>query len=284
MTLSIANAKALAKSQQIDALDADVLLAFVLQKPRTYLFTWPEQALSEAQSIQYQALLDQRQLGRPVAHLTGEREFYSLPLSVNNSTLIPRPDTETLVECLLSQHNNKPLVCLDLGTGTGAIALALKSERPNWAVTGVDFESDAVKLAQHNAKKLNLNVRFEQGDWASQMAENSIDVLVSNPPYIDENDPHLLQGDVRFEPLTALVADENGLKDIRVITEHAKRVLKPNGWLYFEHGWQQANAVRQILSDAGFAGVSSQCDLAGHERVSYGQWCLTTSERPSEEV
>jgi len=218
-------------------LDAQVLLLDVLQKPHSYLFSWPEKQLSAAQQQQFDEHCQRRLNGEPVAHITGLREFWSLPLQVNSSTLIPRPDTETLVEHALGLALPATAKVLDLGTGTGAIALALASEMPNWQITAVDRVADAVALANTNKQRLGFtNVNFVQSDWFSEVATQQFDLIVSNPPYIEHDDIHLSQGDVRFEPLSALVADDDGMADIKYIISQARDFLTPNGMLLIEHG------------------------------------------------
>jgi release factor glutamine methyltransferase len=250
-------------------LDAQVLLAFVLGKETIYLITWPERDLTAQQKSQFEGLIEQRVNGVPVAHLTGEREFWSLPLKVNNSTLIPRPDTEVLVEVALAKSVANAHI-LDLGTGTGAIILALASELPNAICIGVDVSHQAVTLATENRDNLKLhNVQILQSNWFDNVT-GQYDVIVSNPPYIDANDAHLKQGDVRFEPLSALVANEQGLSDIRHICEQAKDYLKPGGCLLFEHGFEQANAVQTILQENGFIAVATEKDYAKNDRVTLG--------------
>ncbi|MBP2171126.1 release factor glutamine methyltransferase [Erwinia toletana] len=252
--------------------DAEILLGFVTGKSRSWLIAFDETELTAPQLAQLEALIARRANGEPVAHLTGEREFWSLPLSVSAATLIPRPDTEILVEQALARLPSSPAQILDLGTGTGAVALALASERGDCQVVGVDRIAEAVTLAQHNATKLQLpNARFLLSDWFSALENQRFDLIVSNPPYIDADDQHLQQGDVRFEPLSALVADEQGLADIRRISAAAAQYLQPAGWLLFEHGWQQAAAVRDILRDHNFLQVETCQDYAGNDRVTVGQ-------------
>ena len=256
-------------------LDAELLLAQALGKSRGYLHTWPERELEASQLERYQAALARRRTGEPVAYILGRQGFWSLDLDVASHTLIPRPDTELLVETALALLPATPLQVLDLGTGTGAIALALACERPAWQVTGVDRVPEAVALAQGNGTRLQLaNARFAESCWFSALAGQRFQLIVSNPPYIAAADPHLSQGDVRFEPSSALVAGIDGLDDIRLIIEQAPEHLLAGGWLLLEHGFDQAEAVRELLAQRGFAAVDSRRDLGGHQRISLGQWPL----------
>ncbi len=256
--------------------DAEVLLSFVAQKNRTWLYTWPERELTASQTRQLQALIKRRLQGEPVAYLTGEREFWSLTLQVSPDTLIPRPDTELLVEIaleLFSERSHENLNIIDLGTGTGAIALAIACEQPNWRIVGLDRIPAAVELAQRNKTQLQIpNATFLESDWFSALDKQRFDLIVSNPPYIEQQDPHLEQGDVRFEPRSALVAEDNGLLDIKNIIAQAPDFLVDQGWMLFEHGYQQADVVRNLLSERGFIAVQTRCDLAGLERATLGQW------------
>lgn len=251
--------------------DAEVLLSFVTGKARTFLLAFGETMLTDDQARQLDALLIRRISGEPIAYLTGEREFWSLPLTVSPATLIPRPDTECLVEQALLRLPSAPCSILDLGTGSGAIALAIASERADCQVTGVDAQPDAVTLAKHNAERLGItNVRFFLSDWFSSLSQQHFALIVSNPPYIDADDIHLSQGDVRFEPESALVAAENGLADLRIIIEDAVNHLLPAGWLLLEHGWRQGAAVRQLLQDNGFERIETCRDYGNNDRVSLG--------------
>lgn len=253
-------------------LDIEVLLCHVLEKPRSFLFAWPDEVLTEQQEVIFSALLERRKQGEPVAHLTCVREFWSLPLQVNSSTLIPRPDTELLVEVALQLPLPERASVVDLGTGTGAIALALASEKPLWKITATDLQIDAVALAERNRAALGLgNVSVLQSNWFENLADQKFDLIVSNPPYIDPLDPHLSQGDVRFEPRTALIAVNNGLADIEVIASGAVHKLNAGGWLVVEHGYDQGEAVRKIFSESGFDSVETHQDLAGNDRITLGR-------------
>ncbi|MFI8743112.1 peptide chain release factor N(5)-glutamine methyltransferase [Stutzerimonas sp. R75] len=253
-------------------LDAEWLLAAALGKGTSYLRTWPDCEVLPEVEARFAAYLERRRLGEPVAYILGRQGFWSLDLEVAPHTLIPRPDTELLVETALDMLPAGPADVLDLGTGTGAIALALATERSAWRLTGVDRISEAVSLANRNAQRLGLgNVRFIESLWFSSLAGQRYGLIVSNPPYIRASDPHLLQGDVRFEPSSALVAGEDGLDDIRLIIEQAPTHLLSSGWLILEHGYDQAMAVRTLLFDGGFVDVASRKDFGGHERVSFGR-------------
>lgn len=253
--------------------DAEILLEHVTGKSRTYLLAFGETLLTAEQEAQLAALLARRKTGEPVAHLVGEREFWSLPLYVSAATLIPRPDTECLVEQALARLPTAACSILDLGTGTGAIALALATERPDCTVTAVDVMPDAVTLAQRNVERLGLgNVTVLQSSWFTALEHRLFALIVSNPPYIDEHDPHLAQGDVRFEPLTALVAANEGLADLDHIVTTSRQHLLPGGWLLVEHGWTQGNAVRALFTNAGYREVATCRDYGGNERLTLGQW------------
>ncbi|MDA8482605.1 peptide chain release factor N(5)-glutamine methyltransferase [Pseudomonas resinovorans] len=254
-------------------LDAELLLAAALGKPRSFLHTWPERVVSSEVAERYASYLERRRGGEPVAYILGHQGFWSLDLEVAPDTLIPRPDTELLVETALALLPANPAEVLDLGTGTGAIALALACERLSWKVTGVDRIAAAVELAERNRARLKLNnARFVESHWFSALGEQRFAMIVSNPPYIRAQDPHLVEGDVRFEPASALVAGADGLDDIRQIIQNAPRHLSPGGWLLLEHGCDQAQDVRDLLSRQGFQQVESRRDLGGHERISLGQW------------
>jgi release factor glutamine methyltransferase len=258
-------------------LDIEILLTHILQKNRTYLFTWPEKELTAEQAQTFNEFFARRLTGEPIAHIIGQREFWSLPLMVNNSTLIPRPDTELLVEAALGlfcdDESNQSRRLLDLGTGTGAIVLVLAHEKKSWQCVGVDKESAAVELAEKNRVQLKLhNVEIQQSDWFSALeTEAPFDIIVSNPPYIDPADEHLKEGDVCFEPLSALIADNHGLADLEFIISHTPQYLTANGWLLVEHGYDQGAAVRDLFVASHFDQVNTFRDFGGNERVTLGR-------------
>jgi len=253
-------------------LDAELLLAAAIGKSRSYLHTWPERIVSSEDAQTYAGYLHRRRSGEPVAYILGQQGFWKLDLEVAPHTLIPRPDTELLVETALELQPATPAKVLDLGTGTGAIALALASECPAWQVTALDRVEEAVALAERNRQRLGLgNVKVLASHWFSALDGERFDLILSNPPYIAAEDPHLAAGDVRFEPSSALVAGVDGLDDLRLIVGKAPAHLLPGGWLLLEHGYDQAPAVRALLTGQGFIEVASRKDLGGHERISLGR-------------
>jgi len=253
--------------------DTEILLGHCLGVTRSWLYTWPEREVCDNSARRFRALLDRRRKGSPVAYLTGEREFWSLRLAVDEATLIPRPETEALVAWALELSLPARAETLDLGTGSGAIALALASERPDWRVTGIDASADALRVAAANAVATGLDrVTFLESDWFAALAGRVFDLVVANPPYIDAGDPHLQCGDLRFEPRSALVAGSGGLAALAAIIATAPACLRPGAWLLLEHGCAQGDSVRRLLRAAGFAAVSTRRDLAGLERVSGGRW------------
>lgn len=253
-------------------LDAELLLSHVTGWSRTRFRAWPEQDVSPEQADAFRALVDARVEGTPIAYLLGHQEFWSLSLRVSRATLIPRPDTECVVEAALSLPLPGSARVLDLGTGTGAIALALASERSGWSVRACDCVPEAVELARENARSLGLPVSVEFSNWFEGLTPGTFDLIVSNPPYIEESDQHLGQGDVRFEPSSALVSGVDGLDDIRTILDHAPRWLSPGGWLLMEHGFDQAEAVRALFRARGFDAVESRRDYGQRDRMTLGQW------------
>jgi len=253
-------------------LDAEVLLCHLLEKDRSYLFTWNDKPVSEQVWDDFSALVLRRQQGEPVAHILGYREFWSLQLEVSADTLIPRPDTEILVEQALARIPANSCTVLDLGTGTGAIALAIASECPQAQVTAIEYQMAAAELAKRNAKRCQLKLNVLQGSWYKPLAQAQLfDVIVSNPPYIEANDPHLAQGDVRFEPLTALVAEGNGLADLQHIITAGVNHLKDAGWLLVEHGYDQGSAVRELFTQADYQQVMTYQDYGCNDRITVGQ-------------
>jgi release factor glutamine methyltransferase len=260
--------------QQDASLEARYLLQHQLQVDRAWLIAHASDDILKQDDDAFHALLNRRLNGEPIAYILGEREFYGLNLKVTPDTLIPRPDTETLVDATLKKiEPHLPLSICDLGTGTGAIALAIAKHRPHMEVTAVDASESALKIAQENAEHLDItNIIFVQSNWFAELNNKTFDFIVSNPPYIEENDPHLSQGDLRFEPRTALASGSDGLDDIRHIINHATNHLKTKGWLMLEHGFNQAKAVAQLLSLAGFKNIEHVDDLAEIQRVTIGQW------------
>ena len=253
-------------------LDAELLLAAALGKSRSYLHTWPEKIVSSEAALTFANYLQRRRGGEPVAYILGQQGFWKLDLEVAPHTLIPRPDTELLVEAALELLPATSTQVLDLGTGSGAIALALASERPAWRVTAVDRVLEAVALAERNRQRLHLNnATVLNSHWFSALQGHRYDLIISNPPYIAANDPHLVAGDVRFEPASALVAGPDGLDDLRHIITEAPAHLNAAGWLLLEHGYDQALAVRDLLLSEGFEEVHSRIDLGGHERITLGR-------------
>ncbi len=275
-SLTWAEQRLATESQLLETARADSywLLAHVLKKDQAWLRTWPEAPICQQDLANFKALIERRLKGEPVAYLTGRQGFWSLDLRVTPTTLVPRPETELLVEqalMLLPEENAAQI--LDLGTGSGAIALALKKERPLSQVTATDVDPPSVQLAAENARNHGLDITFYCGFWFEAIPRQLFDLIVSNPPYIVEGDEHLQGPGVQFEPLRALVSGRDGLDDIRKIIDQCPGYLNQNGWLLLEHGYDQANAVRQQLMRRGFQQVRTELDLAGHERVTMGQWC-----------
>jgi release factor glutamine methyltransferase len=290
--------EALALDYSTARIEVQTLLQHVLNTTRAYLLTYPERCLSGVALRQFETLLQRRLGGEPIAYLLGKREFFGLMLKVTPDTLIPRPESELLVELALQRippafaDNSQALqssACpdialplsprrarfrvLDLGTGSGAIALAIACTRPDVEVVALDTSAAALAVARENAGQLAIrNVRMLQSDWYSALYAQHFDLIVSNPPYISNSDPHLLQGDLRFEPVCALASGDDGLNDIRRISSLAPTYLNPGGWLMLEHGYDQSAQVAGIMRQAGFEEINSSRDLAGIERVCCGRW------------
>ena len=253
-------------------LEAEILLAHALESPRSFLYANPEIDLPKKRVVNYRDMVRRRARGEPIAYITGNREFWSLPLRITPDVLIPRHETELLVETTLHHLPGSGNCRLaDLGTGSGAVALAIASERPGCEVHATDISNAAIALATDNAEKLGIfSVRFHTGSWCEPL-DGTFDLMVSNPPYIAANDPHLSQGDCRFEPGSALSPGEDALSAFRVIAGQARQRLNSGGRLLFEHGTEQGPEVQQILSESGFSRVDTVRDLAGHERVTMGR-------------
>jgi release factor glutamine methyltransferase len=254
-------------------LDAEVLLAHALGQARSHLRAWPEKIPSAEQQENFQRLLQARLQGEPVAYLTGQREFWSLPLAVTPATLIPRAETETLVALALQRiPADSRADVADMGTGSGAIALAIAHERPGCQLLATDVSAAAIETAAANAKQLGVgNIEFLCGDWCTPLEDRQFDVIISNPPYIKDSDPHLQQGDVRFEPDTALAAGPQGMDDLTKLAHCTRQHLRTGGWLLLEHGYDQHNAVTQLLTSCGFSQVVDHQDDSGTDRVVVGK-------------
>ena len=254
------------------SLDAQVLLTHVLDCNSAHLAAWPEKELNQEQSAQFQQLIQRRLQGAPVAHLTGQREFWSLCFSVNNNTLIPRPETETLIEFILEKFKHRRnLKLLDMGTGTGAIAISLAKEKNSWRIFASDISESALALASHNNEYHQTGITLLKSDWFSNITQNNFDIIVSNPPYIAADDHHLQQGDVRFEPQSALISGKTGMDDIEHICRHAKDFLSENGCLIMEHGYNQKQQVADCFAKNGFVEIEQKQDLSGHTRMTAGK-------------
>ena len=254
-------------------LDAELLLGFVLEKNSAWFMAHGDDALPLPAEERFLALLGRRIVGEPIAHLIGLRGFWTLDLAVTADTLIPRPETELLVELAISKcAKDKKLRILDLGTGTGAIALAIASECRNAEVIAVDKSIGALQVARENGRRNNLQVEFLQSDWFAELENQKFDLIVSNPPYIADSDPHLKQGDVRFEPITALASGADGLDDIRLIVSRSPDYCLLGAWLMIEHGFDQGEKIRVLFTEAGFSNVETLQDLERRDRVSLGQW------------
>lgn len=253
--------------------DAEILLSFVTNKTRTFLMAFSETEITEEELHRLNTFLNRRKTGEPIAYITGVKEFWSLKFNVSPTTLIPRPDTEKLVELALEYLPKVPVEVLDLGTGTGAISIAMATERPDCLFTAVDKSDEVIQLAQSNAKQIGVNnVYFLSGNWYKPIKGRMFSMIVSNPPYIEPTDIHLFQGDVRFEPRSALVAEDDGLADIKQIIQGATKHLNQYGWLLIEHGWKQGEAVRTIFKQHSFQLVETYTDYSGNERVTVGRW------------
>jgi release factor glutamine methyltransferase len=264
--------KQLNKCNSEARLESEILLCHLLGKNRAYLIAHPEEVINPTLLDQYQQLVNQRTQGVPIAYLTGSRDFWSLSLKVNKHTLIPRPETERLVELTLELVSDKPNTpILDLGTGSGAIALALAKERPQWNIIACDSSTEALKIAKENAQDLGIsNVSFYHSNWFNTLPKQNYQAIVSNPPYIAEDDPHLKQGDLRFEPLNALASSQDGLADLQYIINQSYNYLLPNGLLLLEHGYEQKIAISTILNRLGYKNIQCWQDIQGHDRVSGG--------------
>jgi release factor glutamine methyltransferase len=256
----------------LDPIDSRALLRAALEVSDTHLIAHPGQTLTDRQRDRYLAWVERRRTGEPIAYLTGEREFYSLAFTVTPAVLIPRPETELLVDAALERvPAHAPVRVLDLGTGSGCVAVAIAKLRPRAQVAATEVSRDALAVARENAARHGSSIEFIESDWLDALAGRRFDLIVSNPPYVSERDPHLSQGDSRFEPRAALVAGTDGLSCIRLIIAQARAHLEPGGGLLFEHGYNQAARCRALLAQAGYFEVATRHDLAGIGRVSGGR-------------
>lgn len=252
--------------------EAMILLAAVLHCDKAYLMTWPEKMLESAQQKAYEALITRRQAGEPVAYILGKKAFWDWDVIVTPDTLIPRPETELLIEQVLAVLPQTACNVVDIGTGSGIIACTLAKERPLWQILATDCSQAALSVAQENAQNLQCtNVTLQKSDWCDDLKLNNYDAIISNPPYIPENDPHPQQGDCRFEPASALIGGKTGLEAFQHLIPQAKQHLKPGGWIFFEHGFDQSSALQNILKNHGYTDIKTVSDLAGKPRVTLGQ-------------
>lgn len=257
------------KNSSTAKLDAEILLAFILKKNRTWLAIFANEILSEDNQSAFQVLVEKRKSGIPIAYLIGQKEFWSMQLMVDEDVLIPRPETELLVELILAEYSSKnSLVLADLGTGSGAIAIALAKEKPNWHIYATDISEAALAIARLNAKTHHINtIEFCHGDWCKALPHEQFDIIVSNPPYLSKHDLHL-QSDIRFEPFSALVAENDGMADLEAIASQAKEYLNRGGSLWFEHGYNQKESICKVLKNLGYSSIQQFNDWAGQPRVS----------------
>ena len=274
MAETLAQCLTAAQAQGLARVDAQLLLMWSLGRDphdRAWLIAHDDDALPEAAARAWVSALQRRLDGEPVAYILGEQAFFGLQLQVNPHVLVPRPDTETLVQWALDLAPDQAGVrCWDVGTGSGAIALALCAARPQWTITASDLSADALRVAQANAKRLGMSLRWAQGPWLAALPNERFELIISNPPYIAEDDPHLSA--LQHEPRSALTAGADGLNDLRTLIQQAPDHLSLGGWLLLEHGHDQAHAVRALLTQAGLTEVNSRKDLAGIERCSGGRW------------
>ncbi len=265
---------ALAACSDSARLDAEILLCQCLNKPRTFLRAWPEKQLEEAQCKRYRKLISLRRKGTPIAYITGNREFWSRDFTVSNDVLIPRPETELLIELSLDLiAPDQSVKLIDLGTGSGIIAVTLAAERPHSQVTACDISKAALEIARQNATRHHTrNISFQQSSWFSNIIDTSFDLIISNPPYIAADDPHLHRGDVQHEPQQALISAKQGLEDIALIIEQGRQHLKAAGHLLIEHGYNQRTAVQAIFNAFNYINIITYSDLSGNPRVTSGIW------------
>lgn len=277
MSVSIADALSAARDLLSDSarLDAELLLAEALGQRREYLLTHPEQAISDDQLASFNSALKRRESGEPIAYILGRKGFWDFELEVTPAVLIPRPETELIVEQVLELYADRAdeqIRAVDLGTGSGALAIALARTNPNWRVIGVDNSSAALEIAVRNSERLSASVQFSCSSWCDSLLDNSCDLIVANPPYVRADDEHLLRDGLPFEPSSALVAREQGMADLNDIIASAGRCLKKGCWLFLEHGYDQRQAVAEMLKAAAYVEIHCQADYAGNDRMTRALW------------
>lgn len=251
-------------------LEAEIILRTVIKKSRSWILAYPEKNLTKIQIKKLNFLIRRRILGEPISYLTGNREFWSLNFKVNYNTFIPRHDSELLVEKTLFYISSTPSLILDLGTGCGALALAIAKERPDCFIVGVDYCNNIINIAKYNAKKLKIkNVKFVKSNWFNNLKNNFFDIIISNPPYLSKIDPHL-NGEIRFEPVKSLISKKNGLADITYIINNSKYFIKKNGFLLCEHGWNQSVKIKKIFQKNNFHNINTYLDYKKIDRITVG--------------
>lgn len=259
--------KPLESCSETPDLDLQLILCHVIRRSRSYLFSHPDTQISRQQEAMLRDLLERRKRGEPVAYLTGIKGFWHIDCSVNSSVLIPRPETELLMEMALELEQDQVNTALELGTGSGAIAIALARERPAWTISATDISAAALSVARHNALANGASIELLEGSWYQPVPNRRFELIISNPPYIDPADPHLLAPSLKYEPVNALVADNKGLADLAQIITESNQHLNPGGWIILEHGYDQSAEVCDMLIQKGYESIDSRQDISGNDRA-----------------